>query len=186
MPHKIEVVRLLDAVLPQAATIGAVNVVRRTARGALEGDNLDGEGFAVGLEAAGHALAGRHVYLAGAGGAAVAIAFALAARGVESLTIGNRTRRTAERLVGRLHERFPRLTAAVGTGDAHDADLVVNATSLGMRAGDALPLEVETVDPNALAAEVVITPADTPFLVAARARGCVTHPGGRCSSRRST
>lgn len=178
MPHKIAVVRHLDRVLSLAASVGAVNVVRRTTDGRLEGTNLDGEGFAAGLLSAGHTLAGRRVHLAGAGGAAVAIAFALAQRAVASISIHNRTTAAAFALAGRLRQAFPALPVDVRSApDASDADLVVNATSLGMHAGDALPVDVTTVSPGALVAEVVITPQQTALLRAATERGCATHPG---------
>ena len=91
MPHKSEIVALLDELTPQARLVGAVNVITRTADGLLMGTMFDGEGFVAGLRSAGHEVEGACCLLVGAGGAAAAIAFALASHGCESLTITNRT-----------------------------------------------------------------------------------------------
>lgn len=114
MPHKIAVMPHLDRVLSVAASVGAVNVVRRTADGRLEGSNLDGEGFASGLLAAGHTIAGRRVHLAGAGGAAVAIAFALAQRAVASISITTAPQRRPSRWPRGCDRRFPPCRSTCG------------------------------------------------------------------------
>ncbi len=69
IPHKEAILERVDAVGPQAARVGAGNVIRRTADGRLEAENFDGLGFVAGLAAAGHPPAGRAVLLVGAGGA---------------------------------------------------------------------------------------------------------------------
>jgi len=178
MPHKIAVMSELDRALPAAAAVGAANVVRRVAGDRLEGTNLDGEGFIEGVLAAGHVLAGRHVLVLGAGGAAAAIAFALCRHGVASLSIYNRTGDAADRLCERLRWAFPGLAVHhASRPDAAASDLIVNATSLGMAPTDPLPMDVDTLRAGSLAAEVVIAPSMTPFLQAAADRGCSTHPG---------
>jgi shikimate dehydrogenase len=126
---------------------------------------------------AGHEVAGRRVFLAGAGGAASAIAFAMGKFGAATLTIHNRTADKAEALAARLRGAWPWLAVAVVGRDASGHDLVVNGTSLGMRDGDALPLEARTLDRGAVAAEIVIADEPTPFLAAARERGCAVHFG---------
>jgi shikimate dehydrogenase len=177
MPHKRAIVPLLDEACAEARQVAACNVVRREPDGRLVGTMLDGEGFVAGLRRAGHEVRGRRVFLAGAGGAAAGIAFALGAHGVAALTIHNRTRTRAEALVGLLREAWPALEVAVGGADPHGHDVVVNATSLGMQAGDPLPLDVARLGPGTLAADVVIRPEPTPFLAAAAARGCALHHG---------
>src|SRR5262245_20205987 len=91
MPHRTAVVDLLDDVLPEARQVGACNVVRREAGGRLTGTMLDGEGFVAALRHAGHEVRGKRVFLAGAGGAAAAIAFAVGKYGVAALAIHTRT-----------------------------------------------------------------------------------------------
>lgn len=177
VPHKTAMPALCDELTPAAARIGAVNVVRRTADSRFVGGMLDGEGFVAGLRTAGVEPAGRSAYLAGAGGAASAIAYALAQAGVARLTIANRTTAKATELVARMKEDFPNLAIAVGTDDPSQHDLVVNGTSLGLREGDALPLNVERLTPDQTVAEIIMQPAETPLLRAAAAKGCRVHFG---------
>jgi shikimate dehydrogenase len=177
VPHKTAIVPLLDRVSDAARLVGAVNAVRREADGRLVGEILDGAGFVAGLRAAGHEPLGRSAYLAGAGGAANAIAFALAEAGVSRLTVHNRTPARVEDLFARLRRLVPDLPLSAGTPDPAGHDLVVNATSLGLRPDDALPLDPAGLGPDQLVAEIIMQPAETPLLRAAAARGCRTHPG---------
>lgn len=177
VPHKTAVISLCDEVSAAAMQIGAANVVRREADGRLVADMLDGKGFVAGLLRNGIAVKGRSVYLAGAGGAANAIAFALAEAGASRMTIGNRTKEKVLDLIQRLAIAFPSLTAAVGTTDPSEHDLVVNATSLGLRPGDPLPLAADNLSASQTVCEVIMEPADTPLLVAAKARGCAVQYG---------
>jgi shikimate dehydrogenase len=178
MPHKRAVMRLLDNVTREAAEVGACNVIRRTADGRLIGTMLDGWGFVRGLERAGIDVVKRRVLLLGAGGAAAGIAFALAPAGIESLAIANRTRSAAEALAVRVQQAYPTLAVRGDTNtDPKGCDLVVNATSLGMRDDDPLPVDVTQLDPDAVAAEAVLAPDETRFLAEAAARGLRTHRG---------
>jgi shikimate dehydrogenase len=115
--------------------------------------------------------------LAGAGGAANAIAFALAQAGISRLTIANRTRAKAEDLAGRLAGPFPNLQVDIGTPDPSGHDLVVNATSLGLKDGDPLPLDAACLTPDQIVAEIIMQPVTTALLAAAQARGCRIQPG---------
>lgn len=90
IPHKETLLPLLDALHPLAARIGAVNCVRRTSEGVLEGYNTDAHGFRLALEAGGRRLAASRMLLLGAGGAARAAAFAAVTAGAKGLTIANR------------------------------------------------------------------------------------------------
>jgi len=177
MPHKEAVLDLLDEVTPEGRQVGACNVVRREADGRLIGTMFDGEGFVAGLRRAGHDVTGRRVFMAGAGGAAAGIGFAVARYGAATLTIHNRTAARAEALAVRVRGAYPRTTVAVGGPDPSGHDLVVNATSVGMRPGDGLPLDPGGLGPGTLAAEVVIAPETTPFLAEAQRRGSVVHYG---------
>jgi shikimate dehydrogenase len=176
MPHKTAILELLDDVTPEARRVGGCNVLRREPDGRLVGTMFDGDGFAAGLLAAGHDVKGARVFLAGAGGAAAGIALALAKRGIVALTIHNRTAEKATALAARVREVAPRLTVAVGGSDPAGHDVVINATSLGMKPGDPLPLRTDGLVPAMLVAEAVIYP-ETPLLAAAAKRGCRVHPG---------
>lgn len=177
VPHKERAASLCDELTPEAAAIGAVNAIRRTADGRLLGAMFDGLGLVQGLRRAGIDPAGHSALLAGAGGAASAVAFALADAGVARLTIANRTAAKAQALAARIAAAHPGVTVAAGPADPAGFSLVVNGTSLGMAAGDALPVDVARLEAGAVAAEVIMNPARTAFLDAAAARGCRTHEG---------
>ncbi len=179
-PHKEAAPALLDSLDEEARLLGAVNLLRREADGSLHGGMVDGEGFVAGLRESGHDPAGVRVLLVGAGGTARAIAFALAAAGVASLRVANRTPERAERLVADLRAARPGAPATAGPPDPAGADLIVNATSLGMRPEDPAPLALDGGEPGAVVAEVVLgAGGSTPLLEDARRRGLRAHPGVR-------
>ena len=177
IPHKTAILDLVDEATPVARKIGAANVVRREADGRLVAHMLDGEGFVRGLQTAGVSLEGKSAYLAGAGGAANAIGFALAQAGVSRLTIANRTVAKAEDLKARILSLHPDAVIAIGTPDPSGHDLVVNGTSLGMRPDDAAPLDTRRLTADMIVAEVIMQPVMTPLLQAAETAGSRIHLG---------
>lgn len=177
VPHKSAILALCDDASDVARQIGAANVVRREPSGRMVAHMLDGEGFVGGLREAGVSVRGKTAYLAGAGGAASAIAFALVQAGVGRLTVANRTLARADELKRRILELHPHAPIATGTDDPSGHDIVINGTSLGLKDGDALPLDAAKLDASQLVCEVIMQPAETPLLVAAKARGCRVHPG---------
>jgi len=177
VPHKTAIVDFCDEVSDQARAIGAVNTVRRDTDGRLVGEMLDGAGFVAGLRQGGIEPRGKSVYLAGAGGAANAIAFALTEAGVSRLTIANRTRSKGEDLKQRLAQHYPSVPVEIGSPDPSGHDLVVNATSLGLREGDPLPLDASRLSADQIVAEIIMQPETTALLAAAGERGCRIHPG---------
>ena len=179
VPHKSSMAVLCDSLSGRARAVGAVNVVRRADGGTLVGDMLDGLGFIQGLRQAGIEVAGRSVYLAGAGGAASAIAFALVEAGVSRLTIANRTPAKSKALIERLARHGSMVPVDVGNsgGDPSGYEIVVNGTSLGLHPDDPLPLDASRLDPGQIVAEIIMNPETTPLLAAARARGCRVQTG---------
>jgi shikimate dehydrogenase len=177
MPHKAEMAYLVDELTPEAELVGAVNVIRKTADGKLVGTLLDGEGFVGGLRNAGHTVKGTNCYLAGAGGAASAIAFSLAKHGCATLTIQNRTSTKADALAEKLRRTFPhiRVMSTVDTNGTYD--ITVNGTSLGMQDGDDLPISAQIIDRSSLVAECVVAPEITRFLELARKYKRKIHTG---------
>lgn len=177
IPHKIAVIGLLDSIGKRGRLVGAVNFVRRNADGTLHGDNVDGLGFVGGLLEADVSIRGARVLQAGAGGAGRAIAFAMAEAGAAELIISNRSPDKARELAQAVAEAYPTCRTQAGDGDPSTCDIAINTTSLGMKTGDALPLPADHLRPDAIAAEVVMTPEVTPFLAAAAAQGCRTVAG---------
>jgi len=176
IPHKIAMLPLMDELSEDAVAIGAVNtVVIRDGR--LTGHNTDAYGFLTTLEASGFAPAGRQALVLGAGGAARAVVYALARAGTV-VRLWNRTPERASRLVADLAPHLAGASVAALPGDGaalagalSKADLVVNATSVGMKGGPAgspLPAGL-LLRPDMTVFDLVYTPPLTPLLRQARA-----------------
>ncbi len=172
MPHKITTLGLLDEILPAAAIAGSCNAVRRLPDGRLQGDMFDGEGFVRGLRRKGVTLAGASALVVGSGGVGCAIAASLAASGVASLSLYDVNPAAAAGLAERLQAHYPALRVKLGSNDPAAHDIIVNATPLGMNAGDPLPIDITRLSPATFVGEVVMKTEMTAFLTAAQARGC--------------
>jgi shikimate dehydrogenase len=177
MPHKSKMVDLLDDITPEAELVGAVNVISRQSDGRLKGTILDGEGFVSGLLKAGYIVSGTYCVLAGAGGAASAIAFALLQHGCDGLYIQNRTQKKADELVRRLKKSFPAKTIEAYVPKDVVLDIAINATKLGMRTGDDLPFPESIINRSHLIAECVLAPDVTKLLEKASKLGKRVHKG---------
>lgn len=177
VPHKPAAAALADTLLPRARQARAANVLRREADGRWTADMLDGVGFARALAAAGHDVAGRRALVAGAGGVGTAICFALAASGAAEIGLFDTDAARADDLAARLRAEGAR--AEVVGRDPAGYGLVVNATPMGMRPEDPLPMDPTRIGPGAVVGDVVSKPAVTRFLAAAAARGCAILPGAR-------
>jgi shikimate dehydrogenase len=172
IPHKEAVIPFLDAVDPAAARIGAVNTIV-VQDGRLQGSNTDGFGFLENLKAgapAWRADAGP-VVVVGAGGAAKAVAWALIDAGVPALRIVNRTRARADGLAQALGATASAVDWSARAEALREAALVVNTTALGMSGKPTLDLDLTHLPGAAVVNDIVYQPAETPLLVAARARG---------------
>ena len=172
MPHKVTTPKLLDEVTTAVKIAGSCNAVLKRPDGSLLGDMFDGTGFTRGLRRKGFVFAGARCLVVGAGGVGSAIAAALAVERVAMLTLFDTHPAMAEGLAGRLAEYYPQLVTRLGSCDPTGYDLVVNCTPLGMEPGDPLPLDVTRLAPETFVGEVVLKTEITPFLQAARERGC--------------
>lgn len=171
IPHKVEVVRHVDRLTPAAEAVAAVNCVKREGD-ELVGDNTDGRGFIASLDAL-TPVRGSRLLVVGAGGAARAVAVEAALAGARSVTIANRTPGSAEQLADLVRRAgVDASVAAWGTPleIPPGADVVVNATSVGMeRPEEALAVKWG-VGAGRIAADVVIR-SSTRFLQQASAAG---------------
>ena len=172
MPHKAATIALLDEVSISAKVAGACNAVRLGVGGTLVGDMFDGEGFVRGIQRKGRVLTGARVLVAGNGGVGSAISASFAKAGVAELALFDAFAPMMNGLAERLRANYPNLTVTVGSIDPAGYDVVVNATPLGMKAGDPLPIDVTRIAPSTFVGEVVMKQEITPFLAGARARGC--------------
>jgi shikimate dehydrogenase len=172
MPHKVSTVELVDEVLPTAAIAGACNAVRRGPDGRLQGDMFDGEGFVRGIKRKGFDPRGRRALIVGSGGVGCAIAASLAAAGVLEMDLFDLNDEFARSLAQRLMQHYPQMTIRTGFKDPTGFELLVNATPLGMKDGDPLPVDMARLDSSTFVGEVVMRTEMTDFLLAAQARGC--------------
>jgi shikimate dehydrogenase len=177
MPHKVETARLVDEITTTARIAGACNAIRRRADGSLLGDMFDGAGFVRGVERKGRQIAGTRALVIGCGGVGSAIAASLAAARAATLDLYDAVGASAETLAGRLRQHYPSLRVHTGSNDPDGYDIVVNATPLGMKPGDPLPMDVTRIAPTTLVGEVVMKEEYTPLLRAARERGCAVQVG---------
>jgi shikimate dehydrogenase len=171
-PHKAAAFAACDRLTANAAGLGAVNTLWRE-NGRLCGDNTDVAGFLANLDeqAPEWRRRTRAAVVIGAGGAARAVVKALGAAGAERIAVINRTFERAERLAAQFAPaaraaRWSALTALLA-----DADLLVNASPLGMIGQPALEIDLAPLGGRAIVADLVYVPLETPLLAAARSRG---------------
>jgi shikimate dehydrogenase len=180
IPHKVTVIQHLDGLGESAAIMGAVNcAVNRD--GKFIGENTDGKGFLASLLQVADPK-GKSVVMFGAGGAARAIGVELALAGAKSITIVNRSAERAEPLVKLLNDKTGAKTELVVWPKAYaipaGTDIVVNATSIGLGDGNApLDIDVKSLQPGMVVADVIVDPPDTRLLRDARAQGATVIDG---------
>ena len=184
MPHKQAMVGLVDDLDEGARVSRAVNTVVIDEDSRLHGYNTDGGGMVEACREAGILVSGRRVLLLGAGGAAASIALALGREGADELRLVNRSEGRAEELSRGLQEagvKGTRIYAAEALVEAaEDADVIVNATPLGMRDGDPLPIPEEYLHEGKAICDAVYRPGKQTTLVrAALQRGARVVAGER-------
>lgn len=177
MPHKVVTVGLLDEVTATVRVAGACNAVKKLPDGRLVGDMFDGAGFVRGVQRKGFDLTGKRVLVVGSGGVGCAIAASLAGTGIAAISLFDVNTASASGLGQRLKQNYPQIDVRTGSNDPANHDLVVNATPMGMNEGDALPMDVSRISPDAFVGEVVMKTEMTAFLQAAKNRGCRVQVG---------
>jgi len=172
VPFKARMAPFASRLGATAECIGAVNALRRETDDSWSGDMFDGIGFVRGADNKGERIRGRRAALFGAGGAGSAIACALASAKVESIDIIDVDRARADALVQRLKAAFPGCALATASAVRKGIDLVVNASPVGMGAGDGLPGEIPPLDADTLVGDVVISDTPTALVRHAARSGC--------------
>ncbi|MEO6246808.1 MAG: shikimate dehydrogenase [Opitutaceae bacterium] len=176
VPHKVIAFDRVAQVDPAARTVGAVNTLLWTERG-WRGHNTDGYGLATAVrETLGRDLAGAHIVLLGAGGAARGAAVECLQRGCASLTVSNRTRENLDTLLSALAPvagKIPLRGFAPATPppDLPTGTLVINATSAGLKPADPLPIDLAALPRPAAVFDMIYNPPQTPLLLAASKLG---------------
>ena len=168
LPFKEKIVPYLDILSDEAAVLQSVNTVIQTPEG-WKGYSTDGNGFIRSLTAADISLKGKRILLAGAGGAARAIAVSLALAGVSDLVITNRTQKKADNLAELLRSIIPKLNISTFLPSDLRTDIIINTTSVGMYDnGCALPDTV--LDSCEQVVDIIYNPPMTPLLKKAAER----------------
>jgi shikimate dehydrogenase len=185
MPYKEEILPLVGRLDETARLAGAVNTVVIEEGGLLRGLNTDGSGFVEACKESGVSLAGRTVLILGAGGAAAAIAVAVLAEGASRLYLANRTLRKAEDLRAKLSEVTSGADVLAYPVDrvedvAAEAEVLINATYLGMKEGDPLPFPSASLTAEKVVCDAVyLAGRETGLIWRAREAGARVVPGGR-------
>lgn len=178
VPHKAAAYLALDQAEEIAVALKVTNTVWLEG-GKLRGTNTDVYGFLANLDEAspGWDLQAEQAIVLGAGGAARAVVYGLLARGFPRIVVVNRTLARAEALVAEFGDRVTAQTFDGLTGWLPDADLLVNASTLGMTGQQPLEVDLAPIQESAVVCDIVYAPLETRLLSAARERGLRTVDG---------
>jgi shikimate dehydrogenase len=175
VPHKENVLAYLDELSEEARLIGAVNTIE-VREGRLIGHNTDGRGFLRSLHKdAGFDPRGKSILFIGSGGAARAVGFSLALAGTKKIMFRDVDARKAGALAQDIRNKTGADAASISedllAASAAEADCLINATPLGLKKTDPLPIGKDIVRKNHLVCDLVYNPPETALLKAAKARG---------------
>lgn len=181
VPHKEKVIQFLDDLSEEARLIGAVNTIDiRNDR--MIGHNTDGRGFLRSLrEETGFRPKGKNILIVGSGGAARAIGFSLALEGAANILLADIDLDKASALASDIRAKTGVVADKISVDNlaraAADAHCIVNATPLGLKKGDPLPVPKNLLNKSHLVCDLVYNPPDTQLLKAARLRKARTLSG---------
>ena len=183
IPHKFEARKNCDEVSASVELLGVANTVHFKG-GKILGDNSDGPGILRALEDDFQcSLKGTRVLILGAGGGAgKAIATQLNQAGCASLVLSNRTVSKVEDLASNLANTGTRVSALGNTSEdlasvADESDIIINATSMGMKPEDAVPFPIEKLKAEHKVYDAIYNPTETKLLASAKANGAMTANG---------
>lgn len=176
LPHKFGAAAFCDRLSERARVLGAINAMRREPDGSWFGDNFDGAGLTAGILKAGHAIAGKNVFMVGAGGAGSSIGVSMLEEGASHLTFHDINETSQNALLAKLQAAYPGRVSVDASLPA-GCDIVVNATSAGLRDSDPLPVDPQQLVPSMIVADVITDPVPTRLLAAAGKVGCFTRDG---------
>ena len=174
IPYKVRACALAGELLPQARVIGAINALARGRDDRWRGEIFDGLGCVEAFRRRGIALAGRRVLLLGAGGAGSAIAMAVAAERPAQLTIYDVDGVRAADVAARAAGAHRGVAVHAGAADVHHADILLNASPVGMLDDARLPIPVESLPHGLVVFDAIVKPERTPLLALAEQCGCTT------------
>ena len=165
IPFKKSVIPFLDQLTPLADETQSVNTIFRKDNKVI-GDNTDIGGFELGLKHISYDLKNKKVFILGAGGVVPSIVLVLKRLGATKITLSNRTKKKAENLK-KIHSNLE----VVDWGQIPDFNMIINATSLGLKNDDQIKLDYADIGPNKLFYDVIYNPGQTNFLLKAKQFG---------------
>ncbi|MBN3724400.1 shikimate dehydrogenase family protein [Burkholderia sp. Ac-20379] len=177
IPHKSIAAGIVERKSKGATVANAVNAIRRNANGELEGELFDGLGFVKSMDRYAMPYQGKSTFLVGAGGAASAIAAALVEGGVPRIGLYDPDTAKARDLAASLSRQYGVAVTVQDSNDPAGYELVINASPLGLKAADPLPVPAERIDAGAQVCDILMKNQPTPLLQAAIKQGKAVLPG---------
>ena len=181
IPHKKSIAKLCDYLEQDAEFTQSVNWIKFDKDRKLIANNFDGQGFVNGFLAQNLSIGNKKVCIFGAGGAAVSIACSLASQNIKSLKIINRNVDKANELMKKVKvinkNLFVEVDQYKDNSQLYDFNIIINATSLGLRKNDKLPFDVTKTSPKAVIADIIMQPSETDLLKKALDLGRSVHYG---------
>ena len=163
IPHKIDILKLCDKIEVEAHQTGAVNWIKFS-ENLLIGNNFDGLGFVAGLNKSNIDLINKSVCVFGAGGAGMAISFALLKHNIKELKIINRDKVKGKKLIKRLKTFSPNSLVTLDEYNdpvISDSDIIINATSIGLKGNEGMPFKITNTKKTCLIADIIMDPEET-------------------------
>jgi len=165
VPFKKSVIPFLDELTPLANEAQSVNTIYKQ-NGKVIGHNTDIGGFELSLNHINYEVKNKKIFILGAGGVAPSIIVALKKMGASRIILSNRTKKKAEDL----KKIYPELEI-INWGDVPDFNMIINATSLGLKKDDEIKVNYKNIVPNKLFYDVIYSPPETNFLLKAKQFG---------------
>jgi shikimate dehydrogenase len=173
IPHKSAVVELCDLLDTEAETTQAVNWIKFDKNRKLLGNNFDGKGFVNGFLSQNHQLSNKIIGLFGSGGAAVAIGCSLAYEGIKDTNKAN----DLKKRINSFNKQLKITVFSQYDYDINNCDLIINATSLGLKKNDQVPFDVTKTSSKCIIADIIMQPEETKLLKQAQLIGRPIHYG---------
>ncbi len=165
VPFKMSVIPFLDQLTPLAKETQSVNTIFKKGN-KIVGDNTDVGGFEKGLKYINYNLKKKNVFILGAGGVVSSIILALKRLGAAKIILSNRTKKKADNLKKRYMD-----LEIIDWGKIPDFDMIINATSLGLKNDDQIKLNYAEIGTNKLFYDIIYNPSKTKFLSKAKQFG---------------
>lgn len=181
MPHKKKVLEFLDEISPDAKIIGSVNTIKIDENKKITGYNTDGRGLVMALKEDNVKIAGSKIVITGAGGASRAVTTQLAFEGAKEIVLFNRTLSSAEEIIDNINDKIKtckgiakQMNEEALIKEIQDADILVNCTSLGMKAtiDESVISNAKDLPKSLYVCDIVYDPPKTKLLKLAEEAGC--------------